>query len=85
MDEKECYEFSITVYSYKHVVDKFKEKNNLTFEEVREKLEAVLQMPAWGDAFPDMQASVDWENSPEEKKFIEEQRIRTRGEEVMGR
>ena len=77
MDKKECYKFSITVYSYKHVVDRFKEKNNLTLEEVRKKLESVLQMPAWSDAFLEMQSSVDWENSPDGKKFIEEQRVET--------
>ena len=73
MAKEECYEISITVYSYKKVVDEFKKKNNLSNEEVRDKLENELQMQAWGDAYRSMQEGIEWENSPEGKKFIEEQ------------
>jgi len=78
MSKEECYEISITVYSYKHIVDKFKEKNNFTNEEVRDRLEEELQMLAWADAYTNMQAYFDWENSPEGKKFVEEQEAKER-------
>jgi len=78
MSKEECYEISITVYSYKYVVDKFKEKNNLSIEEVGERLAQELQMNAWADAYPGMQEYFDWENSPEGKKFIEEQEAKER-------
>ncbi len=70
---KELYEFQITVYSYKDVVDEFREKNNLTREEVAEMLANELQLNAWGDAYPGMQEGIDWKNSEEGKKFIAEQ------------
>ncbi len=70
---KELYEFQITVYSYKDVVDEFQEKNNLTREEVTEMLAGELQINAWGDAYPVMQETIAWENSEEGKKFIAEQ------------
>jgi len=76
MDKRDCYEISITVYSYKDVVDEFRRKNNLNNAEVIEMLANELQMRAWGDAYTDMQASIDWENSPEGKKFIAEQEKR---------
>lgn len=73
MAERECYEFQITVYSYKDVVDRFQEKNNLTREEVAKQLAEELQMNAWADAYSDMQGYIDWENSEEGKKYIAEQ------------
>ena len=73
MAKEECYEISITVYSYKKVVDEFKKKNNLSNEDVIDKLENELQMQAWADAYLSIQETLDWENSPEGKKFIEEQ------------
>ncbi len=72
MSEREFYEFKITVYSYKDVVDEFMKKNNLTMEEVREHLESDLQMNAWAEAYPGMQDGIDFENSEEGKKFIAE-------------
>ncbi len=71
---KELYEFQITVYSYKDVVDAFQEKNNLTREEVAEMLVNELQLNAWGDAYPGMQEFIDWENSEEGKNFMAEQK-----------
>ena len=73
MSEREFYEFKITVYSYKDVVDEFMKKNNLTMEEVREHLESDLQMNAWADSYPGMQEYIGWEDSEEGKKFIAEQ------------
>ncbi len=73
MSEGEFYEFKITVYSYKDVVDQFMKKNNFTMDEVRKQLEGNLQMNAWADSYPGMQAYIDWENSEEGKKFIAEQ------------
>lgn len=70
---KEVYEFQIKVYSYKDVVDEFQEKNNLTREEVGERLAEELQLNAWGDAYPGMQEGIDWKNSEEGKKFIAEE------------
>jgi len=73
MSEKRKYcKFSITVYSYEDVVEKFKKRNNLSNEEVRDRLEQELQVNAWADAYPGMQDYLDWENSPEGKKYIEE-------------
>lgn len=73
MAEKEHYEFYITVCSYKSVADKFKKKNNLTWDEVQDKLRRALQVNAWADAYPEMQDYLDWENSEDGKKFIAEQ------------
>ena len=73
MPEKELYELSITVYSYKDVFDDFREKNNLTTEEVVKRLADTLQVNAWADAYPEMQYHFDWENSEEGKKYIAEQ------------
>lgn len=74
MSKRECYEFQITVYSYKDVVDRFQEKNNLMREEVAKYLEGQLQLNAWADAYPEMQSYFDWENSEEGKKYIAKQK-----------
>ncbi len=81
MSEREFYEFKITVYSYKDVVDKFQERNNFTREEVAERLAGNLQLNAWADSYPEMQADIDWENSEEGKKYIAEQESKVRPED----
>jgi len=72
MGEKEVYEITVTVHSYKNVVDAFKEKNKLTNSEVIQHLQQALQVQAWADVYPEMQRYLDWENSPEGKRHIEE-------------
>ena len=73
MTEQELYELTITVYSYRSVVDAFKEKNKLTAEEVRDRLQRELQIQAWSDAYRRMQNYMDWENSPQGKSYIEQE------------
>lgn len=73
MSTPETYKMTITVLSYKDVVDKFQKKNNLTRKEVKERLAGQLQMMAWADIYPEMQNYLDWEISEVGKRYIAEQ------------
>ena len=72
-EEKLLYEIDITIHTYQDDFNKFKEKNELTNEEVKERIQRTLQVGAWADVYLGMQDHLDWETSPEGKKFIEEQ------------
>ncbi len=78
MTYTEHYAFNITVKSYTHVADKFKKKNNLTWDQVEERLRKHLQVDSWSDAYDAMQEAIDWENSDDGKKFIAEQEAKER-------